>query len=43
MFNPIKHIHKIRYGYNQNPESYEMIKQIYKSREDQMGNFLNKL
>ena len=36
-------MHKIRFGYSQNPESYELIKQVYKNKEEAKGNFLNKM
>lgn len=37
-----KYIHKIKYGYMQNPESFELIKHIYDIKESQKSAFLNK-
>lgn len=43
MFMFTQHINKIKFGYSQNPESYQLIQQIYRDKEAQKMSFILKL
>lgn len=39
----IQHIAKVKFGYVQNPESFERVRQLYDNRQQQRLGFIDKL
>jgi hypothetical protein len=39
----MKHINRIRFGYGQNPEAFNVIKHLYQKKEEKQHHFLDKL